>query len=178
MVCARIKALGYRQLHLSENPMIVYDSRLFVSLHRDDASSISEPYPIGTQVVKPSSSNKGILRSVTLMDIPMDLATSPQYLILFNDSNTESVPESIMASLIPKPEVSTSDPSHLLPLFLRLNYKITYKHKGVSIKDTSPKPPTATTASVISPMSVRNIPAGVPPCQTFPPLGTSYDTVP
>ena len=52
------------------------------------------------------------------MDIPMDPATSLQYVILFNDGTTESVPASKMASLIPKPADPTSDSSHLLPPFL------------------------------------------------------------
>jgi hypothetical protein len=33
-------------------------------------------------------------------------------------------------SLIPKPDVNLSDSSHLLPPFLCLNSKVTYKHKG------------------------------------------------
>ena len=60
----------------------------------------------------------------------MDPATSPQYVILFDDGTTDSVPASNMASLIPKPAEPTSDSSHLLPPFLRLNSKITYEHEG------------------------------------------------
>ena len=117
-------------LPASVYPTIVYDGGLFVSLHRNDTSSISERYPQGRRATQPSSSSNAILRSGTVMDIPMDPATPPQYVILFNDGTTESVSASKMASLIPKPANPTSDSSHLLPPFLRLNSKITFEHEG------------------------------------------------
>jgi hypothetical protein len=40
------------------------------------------------------------------------------------------VPASKMPSLIPKPLETTSDSSHLLPPFLRLNSKIIFEHEG------------------------------------------------
>jgi hypothetical protein len=64
------------------------------------------------------------------MDIPIDPATSLQYLILFEDGTTSSIPASKMDSLIPKPNVDMSERSHLLPPFLRLNSKITVEHEG------------------------------------------------
>ena len=60
--------------------------------------------------------------------IPMDPTTSPQYLIQFNDGTTKSVPASKMASLIPKPQVLTSNSSHLLPLFLFTSLSLPYNH--------------------------------------------------
>jgi hypothetical protein len=39
-------------------PTIIYDGGLSVSLHHDNAPSISEPYPPGTQNVEPSSKFK------------------------------------------------------------------------------------------------------------------------
>ena len=91
---------------------------------------ISELYPPGTRVVEPSSSNDNVLRSGTVVDIPMDPKLSPQYLIQFNDGTTKSFPASKMASLIPKPRALPSDSSHLLPPFLCLNSKITFEHEG------------------------------------------------
>ena len=68
------------------------------------------------------------------MDIPMDPTTSPQYLIQFNNGTTKLVPASKMASLIPIPQVSTSNSSHLLPLFLCLHSKIILITKDSFIK--------------------------------------------
>jgi hypothetical protein len=110
-------------------PTIIYDGGLFVSLHRGDTLSISEPYPTGTRIEEPSSSNDDITWSGILIDIPLDPTTCPHYLIQFDDSTTKLVPASKMPSLIPKPHDTTSDSSHLLPPFLRLNSKITFKHK-------------------------------------------------
>jgi hypothetical protein len=76
------------------------------------------------------------------MDIPMDPTTSPQYLIQFNNGTTKLVPASKMASLIPKPQVSTPDSSHLLPPFLRLN--ITFEHNGQFHKGYLTKSPEGT----------------------------------
>ncbi len=100
-----------------------------MSLHRDDSPQISEPYPPGTRVLD-FVSTTNTTRSGTVMDIPKDPSSSPQYLIQFNDCTTTSVTASKMPSLIPKPEVNLSDTSHLLPPFLRPNSKITYEHEG------------------------------------------------
>jgi hypothetical protein len=64
------------------------------------------------------------------MDILIDPATSPQYLILFEDGTTSSIPAFKMDSLILKPNVDMSERSHLLPPFPRLNSKITFEHEG------------------------------------------------
>ena len=85
-------------------PTIVYDGGLFVLLHRGDIPiSISETYPPGTRIEEPSSSNDSIRRSGTVMDIPLDPTKSPQYLILFDNGSTKSVPAWDMPSFIPKP---------------------------------------------------------------------------
>ena len=49
-----------------------------------------------------------------------------------------------MSSLIPKPHVATSDSSHLLSLFLRVNSKITFKHDGQFHKGYLTKSPDGT----------------------------------
>ena len=120
------------RLPTSVYPTIIYDGGLFVSLHRGDVPVISEPYPPGTRVEEPSSSNNTILRPGTVMDIPLDPTTSPHYLILFDDGSTKSVPARDMPSFIPKPSTTSSESSssHLLPPFLRVNSKITYEHEG------------------------------------------------
>jgi len=120
------------RLPSSVYPMIIYDGGLFVSLHRGDVPIISEPYPPGTRIEEPSSSNETIKRSGTVMDIPIDPTSSPQYLVLFDDGTTKSISARDMPSFIPKPHTgkSGSDSSHLLPPFLRLNSKITFDHEG------------------------------------------------
>ena len=112
-------------------PTIVYNGGIFVLLHCGDVPIISEPYPPGTWIEEPSSSNDSICRSGTLMDILLDPTRSPQYLILFDNSSTKSVPAWDMPSFIPKPHTnaSDSDSSHLLPPFLRINSKITLYHE-------------------------------------------------
>ncbi len=79
-----------------------YDGGLFVSLHRDDNPVISEPYPPGTRVLD-TKSPTGPTLAGTVMDIPFDSTTSPQYLVIFNDGTSRVVPASDMPSLIPKP---------------------------------------------------------------------------
>jgi hypothetical protein len=109
-------------------PSIIYNGGLFVSLHRDDSPQISKPYPPGTRVVE-SDPTTNTTHLGTVMDIPMNCSTSPQCLIQFDDRTMTSVMASKMPSLIPKSDVNLSDSSHLLPPFLRLNSKITYKHE-------------------------------------------------
>ncbi len=53
-------------------PMIVYNGGIFVSLHWDDAAPISKPYPPGT-CAKDVNTSTNVLRSGTVMDIPMIL---------------------------------------------------------------------------------------------------------
>ncbi len=64
------------------------------------------------------------------MDIPLDPNSSPQYLIIFDDSLTRAVPATDMPSLIPKPTTVSPDSTHLLPPFLEPGSKVTYEHKG------------------------------------------------
>ena len=110
-------------------PTIKYDGGLFVSLHRDDNPVISEPYPPGTRVLD-TKSPSGPTLAGTVMDIPFDSTTSPQYLIIFDDGTSRAVPASDMPSLIPKPPPVSSDSTHLLPPFLQPGCKITYEHEG------------------------------------------------
>ena len=65
-------------------PSITYDGGLFCSLLRDDKPQMEEPYPPGTRVEDLDPSTR-VLRAGTVMDIPMDPKTSPQYLIMFDD---------------------------------------------------------------------------------------------
>ena len=53
------------RLPSSVYPTIVYDGGLFVSLHCGDVPIISKPYPPGTQLEEPSSSNDTVRRSGT-----------------------------------------------------------------------------------------------------------------
>jgi hypothetical protein len=123
---------------------IIYNGSLFVSLHRGDTPSISEPYPPGTQIKGPSSSNDNITWSGTVMDISLDPTTSLHYLIQFDNSTTKLIPASKMPSLIPKSHNTTFHSSHLLPPFLHLNSKITFKHEGRFHKGYLTKSPEGT----------------------------------
>jgi hypothetical protein len=62
------------------------------------------------------------------MDIPLDPHKIPHYLIQFDNGMTYLIMTTLMPSLIPKPDIYMTDTSHLLPPFIRLNSKITYKH--------------------------------------------------
>jgi hypothetical protein len=117
------------QFSLSIYPSIVYNGRLFVSLHREDIAPISKPYPPGTRVedVNPHTNTT---QSVTVMDISMDPNRSPHYLVQFDDGSSRSIPSADMPSLIPKPPVNALDSAHLLPPFLKLNSKIMFEHDG------------------------------------------------
>ncbi|KAL7525865.1 hypothetical protein ACHAWF_001539, partial [Thalassiosira exigua] len=119
------------RLPSSMYPSITYDGGLFCSLLRDDNPQVEEPYPPGTRVEDLDPSTR-VLRAGTVMDIPMDPNTSPQYLIMFNNGTTRSVPASDMAALIPKPPVVEEEDSVAasLPAFLRHNSRITYEHDG------------------------------------------------
>ncbi len=72
----------------------------------------------------------GSTRARTVMDIPFDLSSLPQYLIMFNNGTTYSVLSPDMPTLIPKPVTSILDTSHLLPLFLDIGSKIKFEHDG------------------------------------------------
>jgi hypothetical protein len=116
-------------LPLAVYPTIIYDGGLFVSLHWDESTLTSKPFPPGTRVINinPDTNAK---QSGTAMDIPLDPNKTPHYLIQFDDGTTYLVLAKYMPLLIPKPDVNVLDMSHLLPLFLRLNSKITYEHHG------------------------------------------------
>jgi hypothetical protein len=108
-------------------PTIRYDGGLFVSLHRDDNPAISEPYPPGKRVLGINPSSEQSLAG-TVMDIPLDSNSSPQYLIIFDNGMTRAVPATDMPSRIPKPTTVSPDSTHLLPPFLQPGSKITYEH--------------------------------------------------
>jgi hypothetical protein len=81
-----------------------------------------------------------MLLTGTVMDIPSistvsssDDSSDPSYsyTILFDNGTSASTPLREMAPIIPKPPVdivSSNSQDSLLPLFLRLNSKITYEH--------------------------------------------------
>ncbi len=110
-------------------PTIKYDGGLFVSLHRDDRTAISEPYPPGTRVLDVDAPSGRSLAG-TVMDISFDPTTSPQYLIIFDDGTSRAVPSNVVPTLIPKPVTVSADSNHLLPPFLQPGSKITYEHEG------------------------------------------------
>jgi hypothetical protein len=98
---------------------------------------MEEKYPPDTRVKRVDPSTNMLLVS-TVMDIPfpIDVTTSDndcQYSILLDNGTTNSMPLSDMANMIPAPPVCKVDANMsnpLLPLFLKLNYKITYEHNG------------------------------------------------
>ncbi len=108
---------------------IKYDSGLFVSLHRNDNPAISKPNPPGTRVLAINPSSERSLAG-TVMDIPLEPNSSPQYFIIFDNGTTRSVPATNMPSLIPKPTTVSPDSTHLLSPFLQPGSKITYEHEG------------------------------------------------
>ncbi len=110
-------------------PTIKYNGGLFVSLHWDKVASISKPFPPGTQVanVHPTM---GKTHSGTVMDIPFDPNLSLRYLVLFDDGISSSIPTASMPALILKPIMDILDTSHLLPPFLQVGSKITFKKDG------------------------------------------------
>ena len=110
-------------------PTIRYDGGLFVLLHRDEAPVISEPYPLGTRVLD-TTLPSGRSLAGTVMDIPFDPTSPPQYLVIFNDGTTRAVLSKDMPSLIPKPVHASPDSSHILPPFLQPGSKITFEHDG------------------------------------------------
>jgi hypothetical protein len=64
------------------------------------------------------------------MDTLFDPVSSPQYLIMFDNGITHTIPAADMPSLIPKLAVTLSDSAHLLLPFLQPGSKITYKRDG------------------------------------------------
>ncbi len=121
-------------------PTIKYNGSLFVLLHQDDTAVISKSYPLDTQVEEVDPTSRST-RAGTVMDIPFDPSTSPQYLIMFDNGTTHFVPASKMPNLIPKPVASVSDTTHLLPPFFEVGSKITYKDDGQFHKDFLSKTP-------------------------------------
>ena len=127
---------SYR-LPCSVYPTVKYDGGLFVSLVRDDLPMFEEKYPPGTRVERLDPSSNMLLAG-TVMDIPLpgaplEDASAPTYLIVFDNGSHAAIPLDEMASLIPPPpvDVGSSDSSDsLLPPFLRINSKITYEHDG------------------------------------------------
>jgi hypothetical protein len=125
----------------SAYPDIKYDRGLFCSLLCDDNPQFEEKYPPGTRVERMDPTSN-MLVSGMVMDIPFSIDVSVSslddvhnqpYMILFDNGTTPLILLSQMSGLIPPPPVSPS-PSHgtnaLLPLFLQLNSRITYKHEG------------------------------------------------
>jgi hypothetical protein len=108
---------------------IKYDGGLFISLHRDEITSISEPFLPGTRVAKVNPSS-GHTLSGTVMDIPLDPNTSPHYLVQYDDGTSSSIPAAKMPDFIPKPTVDISDNTHFLPPFLKVDSKITFEKDG------------------------------------------------
>jgi hypothetical protein len=99
--------------------------------------TFKEKYPPRTRVEQINPSTNKLLAGI-VMDIPFPVSPSKadflqSYTILFNNGTTVSVPLNEMADLIPPPpvEVCNSDwHNSLLPMFFRLNLKVTYEHKG------------------------------------------------
>ena len=103
-------------------PTIKYNGGSFVLLHRDGTPTISRVLAIDPSL--------GQSLAGTVMDIPFDPTSSPQYLIIFDNGTTRAVLAANMPSLIPEPAPVLSDSTHLLPPFLQPGCKITYEHEG------------------------------------------------
>jgi hypothetical protein len=110
-------------------PTIRYERGLYISLHRNEAPAISQPYPPGTRVLD-TTLPLGRSLAGTVMDIPFDPTSSPQYLIILDDGTSQAVLSKDMPSLIPKPVHASPDSSHILPPFLQPGSKITFEHDG------------------------------------------------
>jgi hypothetical protein len=106
----------------------MYSGGLFVSLHQDETAVISKPYPQGTRVEEFDQLSKTTQAS-TVIDIPINPSSSPQYLIMFDDSTTCSVSSANMPALIPKPMMMLLDATHLLLSFLEVGSKIMFEHE-------------------------------------------------
>ncbi len=127
------------RLPSSVYPSLKYDGGLFCSLLCDKNVPVEELYPPGTRVERMDPATNMLLAGM-VMDIP--LSTSPSgstsYQVLFDNGTLASIQLSEMASLIPAPPLPASSPtnslsngsSSLLPPFLSINSRITYKHKG------------------------------------------------
>ena len=107
-----------------------YDGGLFCSLLRDDNPTQEEPYPPGTRVEDLDPVTR-VLRAGTVMDIPMDPAQSPHYLIGFDDGTRKQVRASDMPGIIPAPPQPPSNVAdESLPPFLRDRSRVTYERDG------------------------------------------------
>jgi hypothetical protein len=91
-------------------------------------------YPFGTRVERLDPFTNMLLAG-TVMDIPfpddLSMDTAFLYTILFDNGTSTSIPLSEMADIIPKPLVDiapSNSQDSLLPPFLCLDSKITYKH--------------------------------------------------
>jgi hypothetical protein len=118
-------------------PDMKYDCGLFCLLLCDENPSFEEKYLPGTRVERVDPATNMLL-VCTVMDIPIPRSGSGDesnynYMVLFDNGTTVSIPLSEMASIIPAPPVQVSaldSQDSLLPPFLQLNAKITYKHVG------------------------------------------------
>ncbi len=117
------------QLPSSVYPTIKYNGGLFVSLHWDNTVVISEPYSPRTRVEE-FNPTSGLTHAGSVMDIPFDLSSLPQYLIMFDNGTTCFTLSQDMPSLIPEPVTSVLDTSHHLPPFHNIGFKVTFEHKG------------------------------------------------
>jgi hypothetical protein len=81
-------------------PKIKCNSSLLVSLRWDEVASISKPFPPGTRVadVHPTT---GKTRSGMVMNIPLDPNLSLQYLVLYDDGTSLSIPAASIPALSP-----------------------------------------------------------------------------
>ncbi len=94
-------------------PTLHYEGGLFCSLLHDDNPPFEEKYPPGTQVERVDPETNMLLMG-TVMDIPFPLdpsgdASSPNYMVLFNNGSLASIPLKQMAGLIPSPPISLDD---------------------------------------------------------------------
>ena len=158
------------RLPSSVYPTIIYEGGLFVSLHRGDVPIISKPYPLGTRVEEPSSSNDTVRQPGTVMDILIDPTTLPQYLILFDDGFTKSQ--------LGTCHLSIANHKQLPPILLCHTFSLRFfaptsrLHSTMKVnitKGISPNHQMRSTTSATNLMSTRNNPIGA---SLFPTLST------
>ena len=127
------------QLPLLVYPQLKYDGEPFCSLLCNENPAMEESYPPGTRVKRLNPDTKMLLAGM-VMDIPLSSNPSglPVYQILFDNDTAALIPLAEMTSIIPpppmsdtpSPEPSSDEASSLLPPFLTVGSRITYKHDG------------------------------------------------
>jgi hypothetical protein len=178
------KPISYRiypyHLPVLVYPGFKYDSGLFCYLLQDDNPHMKEKYPPGTWVERVDKLTHTLLAGIVL-DIPLPVDGDPSfldrlYMILFDNHTTALIFFLEMSSIIKSPPVNeslipSSDRNSLLPPFLHLNSRITYKHNDQYHKGYLQVNATVSSATFLSPKQTSVKRSGVWICLIFIQLG-------